>query len=174
MLFSRSTCDFCRYFDAHHDVIRCPCAECWRWRCSADSASAAGRSAPSKSGVVASQPIQLVNSDPADSAVALGAARVAEAAGVAHVRSCPHSAAPYHQCRDCVLPAYFVPQKAHWDGHTVVCDPNSRQNAGCGCAATCRCRRATRRIKARKLPTPRYAAHEVPIMGPLASLYIKS
>ncbi|KAG5494388.1 hypothetical protein GH5_02404 [Leishmania sp. Ghana 2012 LV757] len=174
MLFSGSNCDFCRYFHAHHDAVRCPCAVCWRRRCSGDNTSGAGRSSLPEPVAAVPTSMQLVCSGPADSAVATEAVREAEAAAAVHAGPCPHSAAPYHQCRGCVLKPYFVRQKAHWDGHAVVCDPNARQNAGFRCVATCRCRRATSRVKSPMPPTPRYAAHEVPIMGSLASLYIKS
>ncbi|CAJ1035329.1 hypothetical protein Q4I30_007089 [Leishmania utingensis] len=174
MSLARSNCGFCQYFHAHHDAVRCPCSACWSRRRSGDSANAAGRIALSKSVNVAPALSRVATSFRGDSAVAVASAAGVEAAPAVSEGPCPHSAEPYHHCRSCVLPPYFARQQAHWDGHAVVCAPSAHLDAGCGCAATRRCHRGTSCAKVPMLPLPQYAAHEVPIMGPLASLYIKS
>ncbi|CAG9580776.1 hypothetical_protein [Leishmania major strain Friedlin] len=174
MPLTRNDCRFCQYFHAQHDAVRCSCAACWRQRRSGDSASAAGRIAHPNSLSAARTSSHVVTSSPADGTVATASVADAEVSPVVAEGPCPHSAAPYHHCRGCVLPPYFERQQARWDGHAVVCAPSARQNEGRSRAATSRYRRGTSRVKAPMPPLSQYAAHEVPIMGPLASLYIKS
>lgn len=166
--FRRKDCAFCQYYDAKHDVDRCHCAACWRRREHRSEASfSSGTSQPDDATRLDVSPTTV----PASPASPMKSATVT--AGDAR---CVHGAAPFHHCRQCMLPPYFQPSPEQWDGHAVVCAPRYMRRDGCGCGARCACRRGRGEGVAggcgAQSSRPQYAAHEVPAMGPRAALYI--
>lgn len=176
--YPRKDCAFCQYYDAKHNVDRCHCAACWRRRTQQAAAAAA---APAKDkGSLSNQ-----QSTPPPHAATTKAAQPAVDTGAARNSRCTHSAVPFHQCKQCVLPPYFQRKPTQWDGHAIVCAPQYFRRDGCGCGPRCAGRQ--HRSDAHRhgcgdlgaqesaaVSRPQYTTHEVPQMGPRAALYIKS
>jgi hypothetical protein len=170
--YQRKDCAFCQYYAAKHNTERCCCAACWRRRGVHHSQSAVPPQSSRPPADVA-QPAPSSVNPPTFSASARGVAT----ASSKNLR-CEHSTMPFHHCKQCVLPSYFKRESVLWDGHAVVCVPHCVLREGCGCGANCVCRRRSSQrrtgLTRAEAALPQYAAHEVPVMGPRAALYIRS